>query len=166
MLEEEGVVLAIDGDIAEVVTRKKSACGGCAARSGCGTSLVESLFPSRTRSFRASNEVRAQEGDQVVIGLDESALQTASLLVYLVPLLGLIGGAILGAWLGPGPDGGHAELFSIVGGVGGFFISLGAVRRYSDMLSRKPVFQARVLRVLPPRGLVTPLMDMKGTTKE
>lgn len=166
MLEEEGVVLAVNGDIAEVVTRKKSACGSCAARSGCGTSLVESLFPGRLRSFPARNDVRAQEGDRVVIGLDESALQTASLLIYLVPLLGLIGGAILGSWLGSGVVGGHTEQFSAMGGIGGFFVSLGAVRRYSDMLSRKQVFQARVLRVISPQGLVAPLMDMKGTTKE
>ena len=166
MLEEEGVVLAVHGDIAEVVTQKKSACGSCAAKSGCGTSLVESLFPSRTRSFRARNEVRARKGDQVVIGLDESALQTASLLIYLVPLLGLIGGAILGTWLGSSPDGGTAELFSILGGAGGFFVFLAAVRRYSDMLSSKPVFQARVLRVLSPPDTVMPLMDLKGTTKE
>ncbi len=166
MLEEEGVVLAVDGDIAEVVTRKKSACGSCAARSGCGTSLVESLFPSRTRSFRARNEIRAQKGDQVVIGLDESALQAASLLVYLVPLLGLIGGAIIGSWLGSAPDVGYTELFSVLGGGGGFFLSLAAVRHYSDMLSRKHVFQARVLRVLSPQGLVTPRIDLQGITKE
>ncbi len=166
MLEEEGVVLAVHGDMAEVVTRKKSACGSCAAKSGCGTSLVESLFPSRTRSFRARNEVRAKKGDKVVIGLDESALQTASLLIYLVPLLGLIGGAIVGTWLGTAPDGGRAELFSILGGIGGFFLFLAAVRHYSDILSRKPVFHARVLRVLSPQGMVTPLMDLKGMTKE
>ncbi len=166
MLEEEGVVLAVDGDIAEVMTQKKSACGSCAAKSGCGTSLVERLFPSRTRSFRARNDIRAQKGDKVVIGLDESALQIASLLIYLVPLLGLIGGAIFGSWLGSAPDGGHAELFSALGGIGGFFVFLAAVRHYSDMLSRKPVFQARVLRVLSPQGMVVPLMDLKGTTKE
>ncbi len=166
MLEEEGVVLAIDGDIAEVMTRKKSACGSCAAKGGCGTSLVESLFPSRTRSFRARNEARAKKGDQVVIGLDEAALQTASLLIYLVPLLGLIGGAIVASWLGSAPDDGQAELFSVVGGIGGFFLSLAAIRRYSDRLSKKQVFQARVLRVLSPPGLVTPFTDMKGTAKE
>ena len=154
MLEEEGVVLAVNGNIAEVTTRKKSACGNCAARNGCGTSLVESLFPARTRSFRAHNGVQARKGDRVVIGLDESALQTASLLIYLVPLLGLIGGALLGTWLGTD---GHGELSSILGGIGGFFISLAAVRRYSDILARKQAFQARVLRVIAPGSLAVPL---------
>jgi sigma-E factor negative regulatory protein RseC len=165
MLEEEGVVLAVSGDMAEVLATKKSACGGCAARSGCGTSLVESLFPQRSRAFHARNEAAAKEGDLVIIGLDESALQIASLLVYLVPLLGLITGAIGGSWLGTQPAGGYAEAFSILGGVGGFFLSLLLVRRYSDVLSRTDACQARVLRVISPDNFVLPDMDLHGLTK-
>ncbi len=165
MLEEEGTVVRVHADMVEVVTRKKSACGSCAAKNGCGTSLVESLFPQRTRSFRASNEVLAKEGDRVIIGLDENALQIASMLVYLAPLLGLIAGAMAGSWLGAQISTGQQELFSILAGIGGFWGSLFVVRSCSDALSRKHAYQARVLRVLPEEKPVVTVMDLHGVSK-
>lgn len=161
MLEEEGVVLGLHDGLAEVLTQKKSACGSCAAKNGCGTSLVESLFPQRSRALMAKNEVGAKEGDQVILGLDEAALQIASLLVYLVPILGLIAGALLGAWIGPGMAAGYGEISSILGGVGGFFVFLSVVRRYSDALSHRHEYQAQILRVIPRRSII----ELQGMTK-
>lgn len=150
MLEEEGIILSVDGSVAEVVAETKSTCGSCAVKSGCGTSLLASLFPQRKRSFRADNPVSARTGDRVIIGLDESALQIASLLVYLAPLLGLIGGAIVGTWLAPqlAPD--MVELFSIISGVAGFSLVLLLVRKISPWLSGRGRYQAIVLRILKP----------------
>ncbi|WP_456445619.1 SoxR reducing system RseC family protein [Thiolapillus sp.] len=165
MLEEEGVVVGVSGDMAEVLTQKKSACGSCAAKNGCGTSLVESLFPQRSRTFQAANEASAKEGDRVVLGLDETALQLASLLVYLVPILGLIAGAIFGTWLGTRTASGYAEMFSVLGGVGGFFVSLAVVRRYSISLSRKHNYQARILRVIPSETIMIPNVELQGMRK-
>jgi len=148
MLEEEGIVLSVNGDTAEVVAETKSACGSCSAKSGCGTSLLASMFPQRKRSFLAANPVSAQEGDRVVIGLDESAMQIASLLVYLAPLLGLIGGAILGNALMPSPLLGFREIGSIAMGIAGFVLVLMTVRKISPRLSGNSRYQARILRVL------------------
>ena len=143
MLEEKGIVLSVSGQTAEVAPESKAACGSCSAKAGCGTSLLADLFPQRKRALMASNPVHAQVGDRVVIGLDENALQLASLLIYLVPLLGLIGGAILGAWLSPE----FAESGSIVLGMAGFMGVLILVRKYSRHLSGNNRFQARILRV-------------------
>ncbi|HID45853.1 MAG TPA: hypothetical protein EYP34_08875 [Chromatiaceae bacterium] len=148
MLEEEGIVLSVTGDSAEVVAETKSACGSCSAKNGCGTSLLASMFPQRKRSFRANNPVSAKVGDRVIIGLDESAMQFASLLVYLAPLLGLIGGAILGSWLMPSLLPGSAEIGSISMGVGGFILVLLGVKKVSPRLSGNGRYQAQILRVL------------------
>ncbi|WP_456404289.1 SoxR reducing system RseC family protein [Thiolapillus sp.] len=165
MLEEEGVVLSVSGSVAEVVAETKSSCGSCSAKSGCGTSLLASLFPQRKRSFRANNTVSAKTGDRVIIGLDESALQIASLLVYLVPLLGLIGGAIIGAWLAPqlAPD--AAEPFSIIAGIAGFSLVLLVVRRISPWLSGRGRYQASILRVLKPESVSEYSIRTIGNTK-
>ncbi|BAO44052.1 SoxR reducing system RseC family protein [Thiolapillus brandeum] len=165
MLEEEGVVLEINNGLAEVLTQRKSACGSCAAKNGCGTSLVESLFPQRSRAFLAKNEVGAKEGDQVILGLDEAALQMASLLVYLVPILGLIAGAMLGTWLGSKLATGYVEILSILGGSGGFFVSLSVVRHYSDALSGKHEYQAQILRVIPRERIVVSDIELQGMSK-
>lgn len=148
MLEEEGVVLSVDGNFAEVAAETTSTCNSCSAKNGCGTSLLASLFPQRNRSFRASNPLSAQTGDRVVIGLDESALQVAALLVYLAPLLGLIGGAIVGSWMASQWMLAHTELVSIALGIVGFFMVLLLVRKISPRLSGNSRYQARILRVL------------------
>ncbi|WP_456412984.1 SoxR reducing system RseC family protein [Thiolapillus sp.] len=151
MLEEQGVVLSVRGNAAKVVAENKSSCGSCAAKNGCGTSLLASLFPQRKRSFWASNPVHAQAGDRVLIGLDESALQTASLLLYIVPLLGMIGGAMAGTWLASQHTPLMVEVVSTGAGIAGFFLALLMVRKTGARLSAHNRYQARILRVLSPR---------------
>ena len=155
MLREEGIVKAVNGDRAEVQTRVKSACGGCSAKNGCGTSLVASLFPQRGHNFIARNSVGAKPGDRVVIGLDESDLQLASLMIYLLPLLGLIGGALSGIYLARLLGSGDGELLSILLGAGGMAAVLLLVRARSYSLAgRGERFEAEILEVIPP-ALVT-----------
>ena len=155
MLREEGIVKAVNGDRAEVQVQVQHACGSCSAKSGCGTSLVASLFPQRGHSFIARNSVGARPGDRVVIGLDESDLQLASLMIYLLPLLGLIGGALSGIYLARLLGSGDGELLSILLGVGGMTAVLLWVRARSYSLAgRGTRFEAEILEVIPP-ALVT-----------
>ena len=157
MIEEEGVVVELKGEYAEVESWQKSACGHCSARSGCGTSLVASLLGRRPRRFPAINRAGARPGDRVVIGVNAGALQAASVLMYLVPLLGLIGGSLLGTWLSrlllATADG---ELPSILLGVLGMSLSLLLVRRNFGRAGKRR-YQAVVLRVLPEPRPVAPL---------
>jgi len=156
MLEEEGIVIDIQGDYAEVEAQPKAGCGSCSARKGCGTSLVASLFPGRRHRFLARNEAGASTGDRVIIGLDEGALQLASLLLYLVPLLGLLGGALLGGWLARLLAVGDGELPSILLGAAGMVLAFAGIRnRWNGTSNRR--FQAVVLRVLPGPGVAVPL---------
>ena len=122
MIEQQAQVTALDGDHALVVIVRQNACGSCAAKSGCGTSVIASLFPQRQQQLRVANTVQAGAGDQVLIGLSESGLQRASLLLYGVPLLGLLAGALLGQlW-------GGSEPRSILGGLLGASLGLWIVR--------------------------------------
>ncbi len=150
MLEEEGKVISVQGDVAEVVPETKSTCGSCSAKSGCGTSLLSSLFPQRQRAFRARNRVNARQGDRVLIGLDESALQIASLLVYLAPLVGLIVGGMIGTKVAETLMLESAEFLSITAGAAGFAGVLFGVRKYSAVLAKRDRYQAVVLRILHP----------------
>ncbi len=156
MLEEEGIVVGVKGDFVEVEAQAKAGCGSCSARKGCGTSLVASLFPKRRHRFLARNEAGASTGDRVLIGLDEGALQSASLVLYLLPLLGLIGGALLGGWLARSLASDDSELLSILFGVAGMTLAFAGIRnRWNGARSGR--FQAVVLRVLPAPGVTVPL---------
>jgi sigma-E factor negative regulatory protein RseC len=130
MIEAEARVVTADREYAEVVTLRQSACGSCAASKGCGTSLIAAWFPQRELRFRLRNDIGVNSGDRVVLGLDEADLQRGSLLLYAVPLAGLLGGAIAGDQLLP-VLGLSAELGAVGGGLLGLIGALRIVRNRS-----------------------------------
>lgn len=130
MIEETAQVLRLHDRMAEVVTQRQSACGHCAAKNGCGTSLLATWFPQRQLVFRLNNDIHAAAGDTVIIGLDEAFLQRSSLLLYALPLLGLLVGAVAGEYgfsLLEWPT----ELGAILSGLLGLSAALVAVRHIS-----------------------------------
>lgn len=139
MIEQEARVLGLQGGDALVEVGRQSACGSCAAKSGCGTSVVASLFPQRRQQLRVANTQAAKPGDRVIIGLPEEGLQRASLLLYGAPLLGLLAGA------GVGQQWGGSELQSILGGLLGAALGLWFVRWRSARLGvMQPVMMRRL----------------------
>ena len=91
MIEETATVVSCEGDLAEVKTERPTACGSCTARQGCGTALLARVLGNREPILRVANPIHAQPGERVVIGVPESGLVLASLLLYLVWLIYLIG---------------------------------------------------------------------------
>lgn len=106
-MEETGTVLAVDGPYATVLVKKgKGACEHCTV----GTC---SLGDDGAR-IEALNEARAQVGQQVRVVMQPYTFVKGSALLYGVPTLALIAGAILGkeflhSWLPSlDPDGAAA----------------------------------------------------------
>jgi len=159
MIEERARVLRVRGDTAEIVTDRHPACGNCAAKSGCGTSLLAAWFPRRHLTFELRNDIGAQPGDSVVVGLDEGLLQRGSLLLYALPLGGLLLGAVLGErlFLGLGLA---AELGAVLAGLLGLIGALLLVRRTSQH-GRRAQQGVRLLRVARhPTGIVPGAIDV------
>ena len=132
MIEEPGTVISIDGPYAEVRTERRSVCGGCAANGACGTSLIERFFGRRSIHVRALNRPQAAVGERVLVGISEQGLLLASAAVYLVPMVGLVGGVLLG----DGVSGSllasrHSDVASLLGGALGFALALLWLRGYS-----------------------------------
>ena len=145
MIEETATVVAVHGDYAEVETERRSSCGGCEARHGCGTSLLAKVFGAKRSRMQAMNAVAAQPGERVVIGLAENALLKISLASYLVPLLGLLVGAMAGEALAAG----QTEAYSMLGGLAGLGAGLGWLYRFARRSRGHAAYQAVVLRRLP-----------------
>lgn len=143
MIEQEARVEYLDGDDAIVVVARQSACGSCTAKSGCGTALVGNLFPSRQLSMRLPNSQQAEKGDRIVIGLPETAMQLAALLLYGLPLLTLLAGAMAGQSLAES-SGWSAEPAAIVGGLFGLVAGLSVVRRLGARSTMRPVMLRRI----------------------
>jgi sigma-E factor negative regulatory protein RseC len=146
MIEESARVVEVSGDYAWVETEPATSCGSCSARAGCGTSVLATLFGRRDAPVRALNRAGARAGEQVVIGISESSLVRGSLAVYMVPLAGLLAGALAGRYIGMELLPGHAELASIAGAVAGLLAGLAWLRYFSRASGRDERYQPVVLR--------------------
>ncbi len=99
MLEEKARVVSVESGFATIESIGSAGCSSCSASASCGTASLASLFGRRSRKLRVLNNIGALPGDQVIVQLNSSAMMLASILVYLLPLLMLLAGAILGEWL-------------------------------------------------------------------
>lgn len=127
MVEGVARVVAVDGAKVWLEAESMSACAGCAAKAGCGTSAQ----PSRRtpRRFAATNDLDARIGERMVVGIPENALLRASATAYLVPLLAMIVAAVAASGLGGGD--GAAALAAVAGLAAG----LAFARRRAAMLT-------------------------------
>lgn len=141
MIEETGRIVEIDGEFAWIESERRSSCGGCAAREGCGTGVIARAFGKRTVTLKVLNRIGARVGDRVVIGISETGLVRGALAVYALPLLALFAGALCGHWLAGGSD-----LAAIAGAACGLAAGLAWLVRFSRRTRTDAAFQAVVLR--------------------
>ncbi|MBT8127327.1 MAG: SoxR reducing system RseC family protein [Gammaproteobacteria bacterium] len=123
MIEETARVIAVEQDQLLLEAQTHAACHACAARPGCGTSLLSKWVGRRFTRFRVHNSVNASVGDDVVVGLAEAAMLKGSVLVYLLPLLAMIIFAVLADSLIPA-ESGYRDLIVLLVAVVGFGLML------------------------------------------
>jgi len=123
MIEEYARVIAVENDQLLLEAETRAACNACAARQGCGTSVLSKWVGRKFTRFQVPNTVNARVGDEVVVGLAEEAMLTGSLLVYLLPLLAMIAFALLADSL-IATDVAWRDLLVVVAAVAGFALML------------------------------------------
>ena len=106
----------------------------------------------KAKCFMSGKETQAVEFTRdddapVIVGLNESMLQRASLIIYLLPVMGLILGAILGGYLAERYFFFPAEPASIVAGLSGMAIAFVLVNRFSNGSADKTQCQAKILSI-------------------
>jgi sigma-E factor negative regulatory protein RseC len=129
MIEETARVIAIDENgqlLLEAQTT--TACSACEAKQGCGTSVLSKWVGRKFTRFQVPNTVGARVGDEVVVGLAEEAMLKGSVLVYLLPLLAMIGFALLAEGL-ISAEAGSRDLIVLVAAIAGFALTLAIARR-------------------------------------
>ena len=143
MIEESGRVVAVEQGAVWVETRRQSTCGSCSANAGCGQGLMDKLGVSARRGHvRALSDLHLAVGDEVVIGVREALLLRAAILVYLLPLLGLLIFAGLAQAVELG------EPLIILAGMLGLLLSWLGVRQHSRRTAEEPAMQPVVLRAM------------------
>ena len=124
MLETRAVIVQIEGQYAFVQASQASGCEQCNGK-GCGAGKLSQLFCSKPRQFQVDNSINAGVGDEVIVSVAEGSVLRGISVVYLLPLLLLVTGAMLGnAWAEqPGLRDGYAAAGAMVGLVAGFVIA-------------------------------------------
>lgn len=117
MIETRAIVIRVEGKEALVESTQGGGCGHCDSENGCGSGKLSQLFCTEPRRFRVLNESNAQVGAMVQVTLAEGVLLRSALLMYMLPLVFLLGGAVVGAhWA---EDSAGSEIFSAAGGFAG-----------------------------------------------
>ena len=102
--------------------------------------MTQALTPRQSRFFLAT-DMPLLAGEQVRIGVAEQQLVTAALMVYLLPLLLLVGAALCASVAG------LAEIWVILLSAVAAGVGFGIARRYDQRQNRsKPI---HILAVLP-----------------
>lgn len=126
MTETPARVVRVDGDLAWVRSDSPSSCGACAGK-GCGSSVFARLVHPGEPEYAVLNPISAEAGEAVVVGIEEGVLLRAAISGYLVPLLSLLLGALLGgAW---------GEPQAIAGGAAGLAVAAVWLKRRRDVPS-------------------------------
>ena len=90
MIEEQAQVVEVKGNQLVLQAQTQSACGSCAASRGCGTSLLAKVMGRKFTRFQVDNNVNARVGDTVVVGIPEDALLKGSVVMYIIPVIGML----------------------------------------------------------------------------
>jgi len=148
MNKEEGIVQEVRGEKALVLTDRHTMCGQCVAKGYC-----HMLGGGKEMLSEARNPIGAQPGDMVVVGIPEGSLTRASLVIYMVPAIGLVGGATLGYYIAKlyGHD---QNVSTLIGGLAGLGLAMIAVRFLSNTLSKKPSYQPEIIEIVNPQRAV------------
>ena len=143
MIEEEGVMTEISGSIAKVAILKKTACESCAAAGACHPK-------DNDRSIlEASNPVGASEGQKVKVALAPQVYLKASIILYGIPMVALVSGAILAKNLSIhylGKE--NSDLWAFLAGMGTMIASFAMIKIYNNKVAKTQKYKPVIVEIL------------------
>lgn len=139
-MDEIGIVKNIDGVIAIVFVERKSACDSCKA--GCKVS-------DSGAEIEAINNAKASVGQKVKVVMKPYSYLKGSMLVYGIPALALIIGAIIGKeFLSVYFENVDPDITSAISGFALFILSFVIVKLWSSRLEKKTEYKAVIAEIL------------------
>lgn len=137
MSETRAVVTALDGEYALVRT-DAGGCGRCHEAGGCGGANISQMLCSNERVWRVLNARGAVVGEQVSVRVSTGAVSSGATLLYVLPLLFFLAGAVIGAGL-------FAETGAIAGALIGIACAWYGVARQLRRRRDDPRFQPHIV---------------------
>jgi len=147
MLEEDALVVESDDEYAWVEAQSSSSCNHCSANQGCGTASLQKWFNRKPNRLKVINTKSVKTGDKVVIGIPEQALVKGSFLIYMLPILALIVGAIAGSLVNDWMNWGIKEGLSIITGFVSFLLCFKWLAQSRLKYTHQADYQPIILRI-------------------
>ena len=148
MIEEQAQVIEIKEGRLVLQAQTQSSCGSCEASKGCGTSLLAKVVGRKFTRFQAENNIDAKVGDTVVVGIAEDALLKGSMIMYVLPIFGMLLFAVLADYF-LSTNGQYRDLlvaaFAVTGLIAGAAISKWYFQRQSSARLFSPVILRKII---------------------
>ena len=139
MITEQAIVTRCNGNRVEVELQRGSVCAHCDLAQGCGTGALGRLLGRRARPLMIETSQPLNPGDHVILGLPEAALVKSSLLVYGLPLLGMLLAGLLASALAELPEW-QVAIAAALGFMAGFKLA-----SYLSMLINPDLLAPRII---------------------
>jgi len=153
MIEEEGIVAEVHGSVARVEILKKSACEKCSASGTC--------HPGDEDLMEADNPLGAVKGQKVKVVLAPQIYLKASIILYGIPMVAMVAGAILGKNAGIAYSGEpNSDLWAFIAGMTCLVISFYFIRLYNNKVEKTREYKPVIVEILsrPDDGKVVPTL--------
>lgn len=137
MLREWATVIDWREGIATVRCEQRAGCSSCQSKATCGTRVLNKLGPQVIHDLQIPVAQQLSIGQRVELGIPETSVLLSALLVYIVPLLGiLLCSSVLYFLMGSDIA---AVLGALVGGGLGFIVARFYAARLADNAAVHPV---------------------------
>lgn len=136
MEKEEGVVIEVAGDIARIKVGKHNECKNCGACPGNDSAIIT-----------AKNQIGAAPGQRVVFEMSQSNSLKAAFIVFVLPLIGVFIGALLGGQVAD-LTGYSTVPCRIVGGIVVFILVALFIKRFDNYVGKKEKSLPVIVKIL------------------
>ncbi|HUJ17551.1 MAG TPA: SoxR reducing system RseC family protein [Nitrospirota bacterium] len=140
MIEEEGIVAEIYGDMAKVAILKKSACEQCAASGVC--------HPGDEELMEAANPLGARKGQKVKVVIAPQIYLKASIILYGIPMAAFITGAILAKKTAIAYGAADSDLWAFLAGTACLVVSFMFIRGYNKKVEKTQKYKPVIGEIL------------------
>jgi sigma-E factor negative regulatory protein RseC len=138
---ERGTVIEIRGGKILVETGADSLCGSCSISHSCMIGA-----DGARRRLWMDYDSGARVGDEVAFEIAEKEIVAGAAVVYLIPVLMLIGGIVLGAFAG-GRFGIGGDMPLVAGGAAGLLLSVLVSWTVSSIMKKKKIAVPRLIDI-------------------
>ncbi|MBK6630329.1 MAG: SoxR reducing system RseC family protein [Betaproteobacteria bacterium] len=137
MMDQEAFVARVEGDHAYVEVGAAAGCGRCHETGGCQSGVLGQVFRTKPQRYCIANPIGAAPGDQVIVRVASGSTLRAAMLIYALPVLCLLLGAVAGSALGGVADNDAATalgaLLGLAAGIlSGIVVRQSAIGRVED----------------------------------